>query len=134
MNNINTVLSFLKESGVFYLATTDNNTPKVRPFGIIDLINGHLYMVTLKHKDVYKQMIANPIIQLCAMKSDGTWIRVNATATSVDDISIKDQLLKMNQTTFDIYAHCKEEMVAVRLDNCSASISTDNPEPICFNF
>ena len=134
MNNINTVLSFLKECGVFYLATTDNNIPKVRPFGIIDLIDNHLYMVTLKHKDVYKQIVANSRVQLCAMKSDGTWIRVNGNAISVDDSAIKDQLLAMNQTTYDIYSNSKEEMIALRIDNGSASISTENPEPICFNF
>ena len=134
MNNINTVLSFLKECGVFYLATTDNGLPKVRPFGIIDLIDGHLYMVTLKRKDVYKQIVANPQIQLCAMKSDGTWIRVNGHAVSIDDSAIKQQLLAINPTTQEIYANCINEMIALRIDNGCASISTDNPNPICFNF
>ena len=134
MNNINTILNFLKEAGVFYLATTENNLPKVRPFGIIDLIDNSLYMVTLKRKEVYKQMVQNPHIQLCAMKSDGTWIRIDSTVTSVDDMAIKEELIRINTVTSDIYSGCKEEMVALRIDHGHDSISTENPEPLQFEF
>ena len=40
------VLKFLKEAGVYYLATVEDNKPKVRPFGTIEIYDNHLYIQT----------------------------------------------------------------------------------------
>ena len=48
------VCEFLKECGVYYLATIDGDKPKVRPFGTVEIFENHLYIQTGKKKDVYK--------------------------------------------------------------------------------
>jgi uncharacterized pyridoxamine 5'-phosphate oxidase family protein len=53
--------------GTYYLATTDNNQPKVRPFGTINLFEGKLYIQTGKKKLVAKQILNNPKIAISAM-------------------------------------------------------------------
>lgn len=40
------VLKILKEAGVYYLATVEDNKPKVRPFGTIEIYDNHLYIQT----------------------------------------------------------------------------------------
>ena len=35
---------FLKECGVYYLATIDGDIPRVRPFGTAEIFDGHLYI------------------------------------------------------------------------------------------
>ena len=37
------VWKFLKDSGVYYLATCDGDQPRVRPFGVSEIIDGRLY-------------------------------------------------------------------------------------------
>ena len=69
------VLNFLKEAGVYYLATMDGDQPRVRPFGTVNLFEGRLYIQTGKVKDVSKQLHANPKAEICAFK-DGQWLRI----------------------------------------------------------
>lgn len=67
---------YLKKAGTFYLATTDENgQPRVRPFGAVTEFEDKLYFVTANNKNVYKQLIANPKVEVCAM-SGGTWARI----------------------------------------------------------
>ncbi len=69
------VAKFLKEAGTYFLATTDGDQPRVRPFGTVNVFEGKLYIQTGKMKDVAKQIAANPKVEISAFK-DGTWIRL----------------------------------------------------------
>ena len=42
---------FLKECGTFYLATVDDDKPRVRPFGALNIYNDRLYIQTGKIKN-----------------------------------------------------------------------------------
>ena len=46
------VTQFLKEAGVYYLATVDGDQPRVRPFGTVNYFDGKLYIQTGKVKNV----------------------------------------------------------------------------------
>ena len=54
------ICNFLKEAGVYYLATIDGDQPRVRPFGTALLYEGKLYIQTGKIKPVSKQLPENP--------------------------------------------------------------------------
>ena len=54
------IYDFLKESGTYFLATSDNDQPQVRPFGTIDIFENKLYIQTGKIKDVSHQIEKNP--------------------------------------------------------------------------
>jgi uncharacterized pyridoxamine 5'-phosphate oxidase family protein len=77
------VTAFLREAGVYYLATTDGDQPRVRPFGTAHIFEDKLYFQTGNVKPVYKQLIGNPKVELSATKGD-EWIRIEATAV-LDD-------------------------------------------------
>jgi uncharacterized pyridoxamine 5'-phosphate oxidase family protein len=77
------VYDFLKGCGNYYLATTEGDQPRVRPFGSLAIFEGKLYFQTGKIKNVSKQMTANPKIEICAFDGKGAWVRVQAIA--VDD-------------------------------------------------
>lgn len=72
---MNEVLEYLKSCGTFYLATSDNGQPHVRPFGAVCEFDGKLYFVTNNQKNVYRQMKENGRVEICGMHN-GTWIRV----------------------------------------------------------
>ena len=87
------VYEFLKNCGVYYLATMDGDQPRVRPFGTVDLYDGKLYIQTGRVKAVAKQMLAHPKVELCAMSADGRWIRVAATAVPDENTAAQAHML-----------------------------------------
>ena len=89
---MNEVYEFLKKCGVYYLATIDNNKPKVRPFGTIDMYNGKLYIQTGKVKDVANQMKTNSNVELSGMFED-KWIRVSAQVVLDESIEAQKHML-----------------------------------------
>ncbi len=74
------VLKFLTDNPTFYLATVDGSVPKVRPFGFIMEFEGNLCFCTGNQKNVYKQMQANPNIEICTATKSGEWLRLKGKA------------------------------------------------------
>ena len=86
------VCKFLKDAGIYYLATDDNGQPKIRPFGTAHIFEGKLYIQTGKKKDVSKQLHKNPKAEICAFK-DGTWIRLTCELIEDDRVEARKSLL-----------------------------------------
>ena len=86
------ICNFLKEAGVYYLATMDGDQPRVRPFGTAHIFEGKLYIQTGKVKPVSKQIGANPKVEISAFK-DGVWIRVAGELVEDDRVEAKKSML-----------------------------------------
>lgn len=86
------VCNFLKEAGVYYLATVEGNQPRVRPFGTVHIFEGKLYIQTGKVKPVSKQITENPKVEICAFK-DGAWLRVAGELVEDDRVEAKKSML-----------------------------------------
>ena len=86
---------FLQDCSVFFLATIDRDTPALRPFGAVMEYNDELYFSTGNTKAVYAQMIANPNIQIAAIKN-GTreGVRISGKAIEVNDLSVKQIMME----------------------------------------
>ena len=80
--SMQTTYQFLKDAGHYYLATVDQDQPRVRPFGTALIFEDKLYIQTGRRKNVAKQLIANGKCEICAMKGD-EWIRISGVL--VDD-------------------------------------------------
>ena len=52
VNQMERVVKFLKDAGVYYLATVEGAQPRVRPFGTAHIFEGKLYIQTGKVKNV----------------------------------------------------------------------------------
>lgn len=57
------VCKFLKDAGVYYLATVEGDQPRVRPFGTAHIFEGRLYIQTGKGKPCSKQIRENPKVK-----------------------------------------------------------------------
>ena len=86
------ICNFLKEAGVYYLATVEGDQPRVRPFGTAIIYEGKLYIQTGKVKPVSKQLAANPKAEICAFK-DGVWLRVAGELVEDDRVEAKKAML-----------------------------------------
>ncbi|MDO4963482.1 MAG: pyridoxamine 5'-phosphate oxidase family protein [bacterium] len=127
------VQEFLKECGVYYLATVDNNVPKVRPFGTAEIFEDHLYIQTGKKKDVYKQIEVNNNVEICAFK-DGKWIRIAGKLIPDDRVEAKKDMLDKNPNLRGMYNELDDNTIVLYFESAIATIYsfTDAPKVIEF--
>ena len=127
------VKSFLKEAGVYYLATIDGNKPKVRPFGTAEIVEGKLYIQTGKKKDVSKQIAKNPYVEICAF-NNGKWIRVSGKLIRDERIEAKEYMLDQNPELKSLYKADDDNTEVLYFEEGIATIYsfTDAPKEIKF--
>ena len=127
------VQQFLKESKVYYLATVDNGKPRVRPFGTAEIFEEHLYIQTGKSKDVFKQILDNPNVEICAFK-DGKWIRVEGNLIVDDRVEAKKDMLDKNPTLRNMYNENDDNTAVLYFEKGKAIISSFADAPIVIEF
>jgi uncharacterized pyridoxamine 5'-phosphate oxidase family protein len=88
-----TIIKFLQENSPFYIATIDGSQPRVRPFGAVCAINNKMYICCNNKKEVFKQMKANPKIEISATAKDGSWLRLTAEAVQDDNQAARQSML-----------------------------------------
>ena len=86
------VYKFLKNAGVYYLATVEGDQPRVRPFGTAHIFEGKLYIQTGKVKPCSKQILKNPKVEICAFYQ-GAWIRIAGELVEDDRLAAKKSML-----------------------------------------
>ena len=119
--NMQEVQAYLKECGAFFIATTDGDQPHVRPFGVSEIINGRLYIMTGKVKDVYKQMAANGKFEICALKKSGSeWMRLSGTLVNDETLAVKEEFLNRNESLKSMYKADYVNRAVLYITNASA--------------
>ena len=98
-----TAIEFLKANPVFHIATVDGSKGRVRPFGFKMERNNTLYFCTGKAKDVYKQMVQNPDIEISVVGTEGTWLRIRGRIASDDSREAKAQAFEESPNLLNIY-------------------------------
>ncbi len=127
------VQEFLKSAGIYYLATVDNGQPRVRPFGTAEIFEDKLYIQTGKSKDVYKQIIVNPKVEICAFK-DGRWIRINGNLVPDDRVEAKKDMLDKNPDLRNMYDENDDNTIVLYLENGAATIYSFTEAPKVIEF
>ena len=127
------VYEFLKKSGTYFLATVDGDQPRVRPFGTAHIFEDKLYIQTGKVKDVSKQMIKNPKIEICAMNG-GEWIRIQALAVEDDRVEAKQSMLDSYPNLKSRYSATDDNTQVLYLKDAIATISSFTSEPKVIKF
>ena len=87
-------VAFLESCGQYFLATMDGDQPRVRPFSFCDVINGEVYFMTRKPKDVYKQLVKNPKVQIAAFPKEGRgWMRITCKLVENETPEVRTHFL-----------------------------------------
>ncbi len=87
------ILAFITANPVGYLATTEGKTPHVRAFGLYKADENGIIYFTQKVKDVYKQMVKNPEIEVCYF-ANGVQVRVAGKVKPVEDMAVKQAVVE----------------------------------------
>lgn len=127
------VFEFLKKCGTFYLATAEGDQPRVRPFGAIDVFEGKLYIQTGNIKPCFKQMKANPKVEICGF-AGGQWIRIAAKAIQDDRREARQHMLDANPSLKGMYAADDGNCEVLYLKDATATFSsfTSAPKTVTF--
>ena len=87
------IFAFLSSNLGFNLATVENGEPRVRGMMLYKADETGITFHTGVFKDVYRQIIANPSVQMCFRNPEGnTQIRVRGVLEEVTDIGFKDEI------------------------------------------
>lgn len=122
-------LKFLQDCGTFYLATDDNGQPRVRPFGVVAEFEGKLYISTNNQKDVYRQMLKNPKVEMCGM-SDGKWIRVTGEVKEDTRREARVAMMDANEAALSGMYNVDDGLMTVfYFTNGTATVSSFTEEP-----
>ena len=127
------VYEFFKKCGTFYIATMDGDQPRVRPFGVVNIFEGKLYIQTGKSKNVSKQMQVNPKVEISAFM-DGTWIRLEGTVVRDDRREAKASMLDANPMLRSMYSEDDDNTEVLYFDKAKATFCsfTDAPRTVEF--
>jgi uncharacterized pyridoxamine 5'-phosphate oxidase family protein len=91
---MNKAAQFLADSQTFYLATVEDDQPRVRPFGAVMEWEGKVYISTNNKKDVYAQILKNPKVEISSMDKSYNWIRIAGKLVPDDRREAKEAMLK----------------------------------------
>jgi len=84
---------FIRDCGYFFLATSVDNKPKLRPFGMIYTNNNELFIATDKRKSVYSDLVKNSLIEIATYNlRTRKWIRISGKAKIENSIHIKEDM------------------------------------------
>ena len=122
------VYEFLKTCGTYLIATMDGDQPRVRPFGTVLIFENKLYIQTGKVKNVAKQIMKNPKIEICAV-AGGKWIRVAAVAVEDDRAEARQKMLDAYPQLKSMYSADDGNCEVLYLKDVTATISAFGEQP-----
>ena len=124
---------FLKNSGVFYIATMDGDQPRVRPFGVVEIFENRLYIQTGKSKDVSKQIQINNKVELSSF-NNGKWIRVTGKLVRDDRVEAKKDILDKNPNLRGMYDENDDNTEVLYFESAKAVIYSFTDAPVEYEF
>lgn len=129
------VYDFIKKCGTYYLATVEDNQPRVRPFGTIDIFEDKLYIQTGKVKPVSKQLGANPKAELCCFDgATGTWLRLAGELISDDRVEAKKHMLDNYPDLRNMYNENDDNTQVLYFKDATATFSSFAAAPRIVKF
>ncbi len=121
MTNVEKVNAYLDEARPFFFLTTDGDQPKGRPFGFHLLADGKLYFGCGTFKNVFRQLTANPRVEILAVKGR-KFMRYDGTAKIVKDEALLEKVRAAMPQIMARYDENGWEMGLFYLENGHAEI------------
>ena len=127
------VCKFLKDAGVYYLATAEGDQPRVRPFGTAHIFEGRLYIQTGKVKPTSRQLLENPKAEICAFL-DGTWVRLAGELVEDDRVEARKSMLDAYPNLRRMYDENDGNTQVFYFRNATATFSSFTAAPETVEF
>ncbi len=89
----NEIFKLISENPVFYLATIDNEQPRVRAMLLYRADENGIIFHTAATKDVYTQLINNPQTEICFSCGE-VQVRITGTSEHLDNDTLKHEIFE----------------------------------------
>lgn len=104
---------FIRECGYFFLATSVDNQPKLRPFGMIYSSDEALFFATDKRKNVYSDLKKSSSVEVASYNlSTHKWIRISGKVEVESSNQIKEEMMNTYSNLRQTYIN-EDEMYLV---------------------
>lgn len=127
------ICAFLKSAETYFLATTDGDQPKVRPFGTAHLFEGKLYIQTGRTKEVSRQLANNPKAEICAFQN-GTWLRLTGELVEDDRVEARRSMLDAYPNLRTMYDENDGNTQVLYFQHATATFYSFTSAPKTFSF
>ena len=84
-------------SGVWYLATTEDDQPHVRPLDKAAEVDGKVYFGTSREKKMFAQIVKNPKVEVFALNEFGACRFMAEAYLEEDEAKAKEAFEKMEK-------------------------------------
>ncbi len=129
------VHDFLRTCGVYYLATVDEDQPRVRPFGTAVIFEQKLYIQTGRKKNVARQMLTNPKVEICAYDAGkGVWLRIEAKVVADERLEAKQYVLDQYPQLKSMYKADDDNTLVLYLKDATATFNSFTTSPRTVKF
>ena len=112
MDNLKKVDDFLTKTAVCYFSTVAEDKPHCRPIGFHLVRGDKIYFVISNHKDVYRQLLNNPYVEIVACEEQN-WMRYSGEAVFEKDGSRITAMLDAVPMLRERYGSDAEEKLAI---------------------
>ena len=100
---------FIRECGYFFLATSVDGQPRLRPFGMIHDDNRSLFLATDKRKSVYSDLLGNPKVEIASYRPDTRkWIRIRGSVEVESSLRIREEMMEAYSNLRQAYQNGNE--------------------------
>lgn len=132
--NIKRVLEILGSEDDFYLATAKDGKPNVRPFDVHCEFEDKIYIVTKKHKNVYKEIKANPHVAI-ARSIGKDYYRVFAELVEDERREAREKLVNDNvEACKGKYGVDDDDTAVFYLKDAVMNLMSHGKDPEVINF
>lgn len=92
--SVKSCCKFIRECGYFFLATSVDDRPRLRPFGMIYSDSQALFIATDKRKKVYADLMSNSKMEIAAYQlNTRRWIRIGGRAVIENSGVVREEIM-----------------------------------------
>lgn len=102
------------------MATVDGDKPRLRPLGAFIEDGDKLIFGVGDFKNVYRQMLANPNVEIVACKPDGHWLRYTGRAVFETDDKYAKQMIAESHLESVYNEQTGYKLMTFRLEDATA--------------
>ncbi|MCF7958966.1 MAG: pyridoxamine 5'-phosphate oxidase family protein [Phycisphaerae bacterium] len=90
--NKDDILKFINENPEFFLATCEENEPRVRAMCLYQADDEGIFFNTSKDKSLYRQLAKNPSVEMCFYDGERIQVRIRGKAQLTVEEGYKEQM------------------------------------------
>ena len=115
------VYEFLEDAKTYYLATVENDQPRVRVYGTVLLFEESLYIMAFRRTNAVDQLKANPKAEIATFK--GRQLRMVCRLVEDDRQEVKDAMAEKMPSLKEVAGEKNQNFVMLRVTEATATIA-----------